>query len=85
MIRKYFHVSTFSTDNMFLRFLSSVTSKKLPNVYKSCPKMISLEKLKILTPLQKLPKNVGDLGKLIVAKGFEKVPKSNKSPNLVTL
>ena len=29
--------------------------------------MISVEKLKILTPLQKLPKNVGDLGKLIVA------------------
>ena len=35
--------------------------------------MISL--VKILTPLQKLPKNVGDLGKLIVAKGFEKFPK----------
>ena len=34
--------------------------------------MISQEKLKIL---QKLPKNVGDLGKLIVAKGFEKLPK----------
>ena len=33
--------------------------------------MISLEKLQILTPLQKLPKNVGNLGKLIVAKGFE--------------
>ena len=33
--------------------------------------MILLEKLKIWTPLQKLPKNVGDLGKLIVAKGFE--------------
>ena len=30
--------------------------------------MTSLEKLKILTPLQKLPKNVGDLGKLIIAK-----------------
>ena len=29
--------------------------------------MISLEKLKILTPLQKLPKNLEDLGKLIVA------------------
>ena len=29
--------------------------------------MISLKKLKILTPLQKLSKNVGDLGKLIVA------------------
>ena len=37
--------------------------------------MISLEKLKILRPLQKLPKNVGDLGKLIAAKGFEKSPK----------
>ena len=37
--------------------------------------MISLEKLKILTPLQKLPKNVGDLGKLIIAKGFKNLPK----------
>ena len=52
---------------------------------KKLPKMISLEKLKILAPLQKLPKNVGYLGKLIVAKGFEKLPKSNKLPNLVTL
>ena len=40
--------------------------------------MISLVKLKILTPLQKLPKNVRDLGKLIVAKGFEKMPKVQK-------
>ena len=38
-----------------------------------------------MTPLQKLPDNVGDLGKLIAAKGFEKLPKSNKLPNLVTL
>ena len=37
--------------------------------------MVSLEKWIILTPLQKLPKNVGDLGKLIVAKGFKKLPK----------
>ena len=37
--------------------------------------MISVEKLKILTPLQKLPKNVGDLGKKIVATGFETLPK----------
>ena len=29
----------------------------------------------ILTPLQKLPKNVGDLGKSFVAKGFKKMPK----------
>ena len=43
--------------------MSSVTSKKSPKVYNSCPKMISL---------QKLPKNVGDLGNLIVAKGFKK-------------
>ena len=42
---------------------------------KSCPKMISVEKLKILTPLQKLPKNVGDLGKIIAAKGFKNLPK----------
>ena len=48
--------------------LASMTSKK-------SPKMISLEKLKILIPLQKLHKNVGDLGKLIVAKGFKKLPK----------
>ena len=36
--------------------------------------MISLEKLKILTASQKLPKSVGDLRKLIVAKGFENCP-----------
>ena len=36
--------------------------------------MISLEKLKILTTSQKLPENLGDLGKLTVAKGFEKMP-----------
>ena len=49
--------------------------KKSPNVYKSFPKMIPLEKLKILTPLQKLHMYVGDFGKLIVAKGFENLPK----------
>ena len=47
--------------------------------------MISLEKWKILTPLQNLPRNVGDLGKLIAAKGFKKLPKVQKLPNLVTL
>ena len=49
--------------------------KKIANVYKSGPKMISLAKLKILTPLQKLPKNVGNSGKLIVAKVFKTLPK----------
>ena len=38
--------------------------------------MISLEKLKILTPLQKLPKNEGDLGKTIATKGFQKLPRA---------
>ena len=37
--------------------------------------MTSLAKWKILTTLQKLPKNEGDLGKIIVATGFEKLPK----------
>ena len=38
--------------------------------------MISLEKWKILTPLQNLPKN--DLGQLVVVKGFKKLPKVKK-------
>ena len=37
--------------------------------------MVSLEKWMIMTPLQKLPKNGEDWGKLIVAKGFKKLPK----------
>ena len=37
--------------------------------------MILLEKWKILTTLQNLTKNVGNLGKIIVAKGFKKFPK----------
>ena len=31
-----------------------------------------------MTPSQKLPKNVRNLGKLIVAKGFKKLPKVQK-------
>ena len=72
-----------SKKNCLLKEVS-VTRKKLQNVDKSCPKMISLEKGMILTHLQKLPKNVGDLGKLMVAKGFEWLPKV-QSPILVTL
>ena len=37
--------------------------------------MVSLEKGKNLIPLLKLPKNGEDWGKLIVAKGFKKLPK----------
>ena len=32
----------------------------------------------ILAPLQKLPNNVGNLGKIIVAIGFELLPKVQK-------
>ena len=49
--------------------------KKSPNVYKSCPKMISLEKMIDFDTFTKMPMNVGDLGKLIVANGFKKLPK----------
>ena len=41
---------------------------------KVAQKMISLENWYI-QPLQKLPKNVRDLGKLIATKGFKKLPK----------
>ena len=37
--------------------------------------MIPLEKWKILSPLQKLPKNEDNLGKIIDATGFKMLPK----------
>ena len=37
--------------------------------------MNSLEKWMILTPLQKMPDDVGDLGKIIVATSFVWLPK----------
>ena len=37
--------------------------------------MIQLEKWNILTSSQKLTENVGNFGKIIVATGFEKLPK----------
>ena len=40
--------------------------------------MISLEKWMMLTPVQKLPNNVGNLGKIIVATGFEWLSKVQK-------
>ena len=39
--------------------------KKSPNVCKSCPKMIDFDTFR----------NVGELGKLIVAKAYKKLPK----------
>ena len=68
-------VSHSTLNDSTLRPGTSVTSKKSPNVYKSCPKMILLEKWMILIPLQKLHNNVGNLGKITVATGFKKLPK----------
>ena len=61
--------------NFFLMITFQCDQKKLPKVYKSCPKMISWEKWYILPTLQKFLRNVKDLGKFIVAKGFKKLPK----------
>ena len=41
--------------------------------------MISLEKWMVLTPLQKLPNNAGNLGKIIVATSFEWLPRVQKN------
>ena len=64
---------------------TSVTSKKSPNVCESCPKMILIEKLKILTTLQKLPKNVEDWAKFLLPQALKSCPNFNKLPTLVTL
>ena len=48
---------------------ASVTSQKSPDVYKSCPKM------KDFDTFTKIAKNVGNLGKIILATGFKKLPK----------
>ena len=49
-----------------------MTRAKSPNAYKKLPKTDFTRKLKIY---KKLPKNVVDFGKYIVATGFEKLPK----------
>ena len=63
---------------------SSVTSQKMTNVFKSYPKMISLEKLKIL----RLYKNCLRMQQIwpnsLRPKALKSCSKSNKLPNLVT-
>ena len=61
--------------NFFTQIMNSawpVKSKQMS--IKSGPKLISLEKWKILTPLTNYLK-CGNLGKIIVATGLEKLPK----------
>ena len=71
------HIIQASTNptKVFWNVDCSVTSKSRQMHIKVSQKMISLEKWKILPPLQKLPSNDGDLGKIIVATGFKKLPK----------
>ena len=71
--RKVSVISNFSTKQTFIG--NQRDQKKITKVAQKLFSLESLEKLKILIPLQKLPNNVGDLGKLIVAMGFEKLPK----------
>ena len=73
-----FSVKLSRRRRLFISRLNSVTRKKSPNFYKCCPKMISQEKWMTLTHLQKLPKNVRDLDRLIVSKGFKNLPKVQK-------
>ena len=54
---------------------ASVTRKNRQMSIKVARILTPLENYRFLTPLQKLPKNVGDLSKLFVAKGLEKLPK----------
>ena len=66
-------------------FAASVTRKKTPKVYKSCPKMISLESERFWH----LYKNCLWMWEIwanyLLPKAIKSCPKSNKSPNLVTL
>ena len=49
------------------------------------PKNDFNRKIKDFDTFIKIAKNLGDLGNIIAARGFKKLPKSNKSLNLVTL
>ena len=54
---------------------SSATSKKSPYVYKSCPLNEFSQKMNDFTTFTKIALNMGNLGKIIVASGFKKLPK----------
>ena len=73
--RKYLNNIRPEYSRVYQVSLPQCDQRKIAKCPKRLPKMISLEKFKILAPTQKLPKTVGDLGKLIVAKGFKKLPK----------
>ena len=49
--------------------------EKIAKCLKKLPEIDFTRKMIDFDTLQKLPKNMEDLGKLIVAKGFKKMPK----------
>ena len=53
---------------------TSVTRKNRQMSIKVAQNDFTIKMIDFVT-LQKLPKNVGDLGKLIIAKGFKNLPK----------
>ena len=52
-----------------------MTKKRLSDVNTKLPKNDFARKMKDIDTFIKLPYNVGNLGKIIVAKGFEKLTK----------
>ena len=75
----------FSLNPCWNRVMPSVTSKKSPNAYKNCPKMIPLETGNILTSLQRLPKMLAIWAKKLLPQALKSCPKCNKLSNLITL
>ena len=64
---------------------TSVTSKILPNVYKSCPIMISLENKRFWHHYKNCLRTWEIWTNLLLPKVLKSRPKSNKSSNVVTL
>ena len=68
------------------RFYHQGDEIKIAKCLLKLPKYDFTRKMIDFGTFKKLAKNVGDLGKLFVARGFKKITKSaKKSPNLVTL
>ena len=79
-------LSTLPLPKKYMFYQNQCDQKFFPNICKSCPKMISLEKGYIFTHLQKLPKESGRFVQINCCLRLKKLAKvQKKSPNLVTL
>ena len=74
---KYMH-----KDSQSQASTASVWPKIIAKCLQKLPKNDFTRKM---IPFKKLPRNVGYLGKLIMAQGFEWLPQVQKLPNLVTV